>query len=1049
MKQIIKHTLLALTGALPLAALADVTIQGTVRDANTQRPLTGVYVQSFTEENFSVMTDSTGTFRLTVPDYTASLRIMRTGYNPMQVALNGRTEGVDASLYPATFSNKVGMEVTSRQSLTAAISANTADVSVDDQIGASLGGQIRSVSRGGMPGMGAYMLLGGINSLNANAQPLIVLDGVILDMQYNRETLHDGFYNNLLANISVEDIASVTVLRNGTALYGAKGANGVILIDTRRNSTYSTKIDVSIAGRVEQMPNLPDMMNANEYRTYVSELLGTSGTKLNDFKFLRNEPEYYYYRIYHNNTDWSKQVYDEALSQNYSINVQGGDDIANYNLSLGFAKAEATLKDNDYRRFNMRLNSDVKLTKRIKVRLDASYSDVNRDLRDDGVSADVDDNTITAPGFLSLIKSPFLSPYAYDTQGRLSSFLSEADDYLDEVLGTEASLANPSAILHYGEAKNKNAFGNRMITLGITPSADLGHGLTLSDGFSFVMFNTDENYFLPVTGVPTYEVEGVGTVTNLAASNSSHQYLTTNDLRLRWQHRKAGHQLDLMGGWRYNLSRYQLNAMRGYDSGNDKSPDMSTSLNYKSTSGDNDKVTTLTYYVQGDYNWAGRYFANFGMSMEASSRFGKDADAPVNLGGVAWGLFPSVGASWVASNEEWFPANRWVDYVRLSLGWDMAGNDDIDLNASKTYFRAINLMNAADGTNIGNIGNTSLKWETTRRLTWGMDMNLLNNRVTLSTHFFKSKTDDLLSLQQLSYLTGIDQNWSNGGSLENTGFDVNMSGKVINRRDWQWELGLSIGHYSNEVTELTNGSIETSLYGATILTKVGESAGVFYGYKTDGVFATTDEAEAAGLYITDKTGAKQYFAAGDMHFVDRNGDHEIDEEDRVIIGDPNPSLYGNISSHLQYKHLALDVAFNYSLGNDVYNYQRSILECGSRFYNQTTAMRGRWSVEGQHTDIPRLSYEDAMGNARFSDRWIEDGSYLRLKNITLSYKWDFDYRFLQGVTLWGSTQNLLTLTKYLGSDPEVSASNSVLCQGIDRGLLPSSRSFSMGVKINL
>ncbi|MBR0036157.1 MAG: SusC/RagA family TonB-linked outer membrane protein [Bacteroidales bacterium] len=1049
MKNLLKHTLFTLAAAMPLAALAEVTAQGTIRDAHTQLPLAGAYVQAFNDEKISTLTDSAGNFTLSVPDHVTSLRVIRSGYNPMQIALNGRTENIDANLYPDAFSNRVGLERTSRQSLSADISGNTADVSVDGQISAALGGQIRSISRGGVPGMGAYMLLGGINSLNANAQPLIVLDGVILDMQYNRSTMHDGFYNNLLANISVEDIASVTVLRNGTAIYGSKGANGVILINTKRNTSYSTHIDVSIAGKMEQMPNLPEMMNASQYRGYVSELLGTTGTKLNEFKFLRNEPDYYYYRVYHNDTDWSKQVYDEAFSQTYSINVQGGDDIANYNISLGYSNAEATLKKNDFTRFNLRLNSDVKLSKSIKVRLDFSYSDVNRDLRDDGVAENVDDNTITAPGFLSLIKSPFLSPYAYDTQGRVSSFLAEADDYLDEVIGTDASLANPSAILKYGDAKNKNNFGNRMVTLGISPNFELGHGLNLTESFSFVMFNTDEDYFIPVEALPTYKVEGVGYVSNKRTSNSAHQYLTTSDLRLTWDWQKDGHQLHLMGGWRYNLSRYQMNAMRGYNSGSRKSPNMSSSLAYKGTSGANEKVTTLTYYLQNDYNWAGKYYVDLGVSMEANSRFGKDADAPIKLGGVIWGLFPSASASWVASNEEWFPSNRWINYLRLNLGWDMSGNDDLDLNASKTYFKAVNMLSTIDGTVVGNIGNTSLKWETTKRLTWGADLNLLDNRLALSTHFFKSQTEDLLSLQHLSYLTGIDNNWTNGGELENTGFDINAQVKLVNTRNWQWELGLSVGHYKNKVTKLASGTLETNLYGADVLTKVGESVGVFYGYKTDGVFATTAEADAAALYLSDKTGAHKYFAAGDMKFVDQDGNHEINKDDRVIIGNPNPDIYGNISTHLQYKRLALNMAFTYSLGNDVYNYQRSILESGSRFYNQTKALRGRWSTEGQVTDIPRISYEDAMDNNRFSDRWIEDGSYLRLKNVTLSYKWDFDYRFLQGITIWGSADNLFTLTKYLGSDPEFSASNNVLCQGIDRGLLTASRSFSVGLKINL
>lgn len=1061
MKQFASYLVLGLLSATPSLVFAQeeaaqeetaqkyVTVTGTIRDAHTQTPLAGVYVQAFTDETLSAMTDSVGNFSLRLPSHVASLRVRRAGYNPQQLPINGRQECVDAWLYPDAFTDKIGLGQSSRQSLSAQISSHTTDVSVDDQIGASLGGQIRSVSRGGVPGMGAYMLLGGINSLNANAQPLVVLDGVIIDMQYNRTSLHDGFFNNLLANISVEDIASVTVLRNGTAIYGAKGANGVVLIETKRSTSYNTKIDFSASTRYEQLPKLPDMMNASEYRTYVSEMLGTTGTKMTEFKFLREEPDYYYYNIYHNDTDWTRYVYDEAFSQNYSLNVQGGDDIANYNLSLGYANADATIKGNSYSRFNLRLNSDVKLSKRVNVRLDASYSDVNRDLRNDGVPNNVDEGTLTAPGFLSLVKSPFLSPFAYDTQKNLSSFLAAADDYLKEVVTEGGSLANPVSIVRYGDALNKNSFANRMVSLGVHPRVAFKHGLSLSESFSFVMFNTDGGYIHPLAGVPQYRLEKEGYVSNTVLSSATHQYLTTSDLRLTWDYKKAGHDLHLMGGWRYNLSHYRQDKMKGNNTSNDKNSNMSASLINKGTSGFNEKVTTLTYYAQADYNYAGKYYLGAGMSMEASSRFGKDADAPIKLGGVVWGLFPSVSGSWVVSNESWYDLGESINYLRFNAGWDMSGNDDLELNASKTYFDTRTFLRVINGTEIGNIGNTSLKWETTHRLTYGVDMNLWRNRVALSVNAYKSWTSDLLSIQTLPYVIGLSTNWCNGGKLENAGLDVTAQVKLLNRRDWQWEMGLSVGHYHNKVTELPGGRIETTAYGANILTEVGYPVGVFYGYATDGVFATTAEAEQAGLYRTDETGTKQYFAAGDMRFVDLDPNKEINESDRKVIGDPNPDIYGNISTKLQWKRLALDVVFNYSLGNDVFNYQRSILESGSRFYNQTTAVRGRWTNEGQHTSIPRIAYEDPMGNARFSDRWIEDGSYLRLKNVTLSYKWDFDYRFLQGLTLWGSASNLFTLTKYLGSDPEFSASNNVLLQGIDRGLLPASRSFSVGLKINL
>jgi len=209
------------------------------------------------------------------------------------------------------------------------------------------------------------------------------------------------------------------------------------------------------------------------------------------------------------------------------------------------------------------------------------------------------------------------------------------------------------------------------------------------------------------------------------------------------------------------------------------------------------------------------------------------------------------------------------------------------------------------------------------------------------------------------------------------------------------------------------------------------------------------EAKADGKVFLDNTGRAIAFQAGDMKFQDTNGDGIISDDDRVVIGNPNPDIYGNFRSHLNWKRFTLDMAFTYSIGNDIYNYERSILESGKYFYNQTSAMNSRWTTEGQVTDMPRLSYQDPHGNSRFSDRWIEDGSYLKFSNVTLSYAIPINSTFLQGITVWGAINNVFTITKYLGSDPDCTASGNALYQGIDRGLLGKSRSFAMGVKVNL
>ena len=310
---------------------------------------------------------------------------------------------------------------------------------------------------------------------------------------------------------------------------------------------------------------------------------------------------------------------------------------------------------------------------------------------------------------------------------------------------------------------------------------------------------------------------------------------------------------------------------------------------------------------------------------------------------------------------------------------------------------------------------------------------------------------DQMRKLELAWTSGLQENWSNDGKLENVGFDVNVSGKVLALRHFSWELGASAGHYHNKVTALPDGnrSIETQVYDGTILTQVGQPVGLFYGYKSNGVYATSAEAQADGHYILKQNGDRVYFEAGDIRFTDFDHNGLIDEADRTIIGNPNPDIYGNLFTTITYKNLSLHAVMNYSLGNDVYNYQRSLLEGGSLFLNQTTAMQNRWTTENQQTDIPRVSYTDPMGNARFSDRWIEDGSYLRLSSVTLSWHLPIQSTYLQGITIWGNAQNLFTVTRYLGCNPDCALGSSILSQGIDRGLLSAGRSFSLGVNVNL
>lgn len=1044
-------------------------LHGQVIDQATKLPLAGIQLQTLGNKNYTAMTKEDGTFTIKVPVFTTSLYVHSPQYLSQQVAVNAADADKDirivmlADKFAKMYDE--GTTITACKSLDVSARAQT---TIDNEIAMGLSADVRSVLRSADPAGGAAMFIRGYNSLTSNAQPLIVVDGVELDMQRNRTSLHLGQFNNILANLSPDDIAKVTVLKNATALYGARGANGVILIDTKRGHSMATRIDANISAGVSLVPQLPTMMNATQYRNYATEMLGTinelqkriSLGRPIDFHFLDDNPRGYYYHMYHNDTDWTDYTYRNALTQNYNINVQGGDDIGMYNLSVGYMKAESTAEKNDFSRMNVRFNTDISILQQLKTKFDIAIARTNNSVFDDGIAADLSSGAITSPGFLSLIKSPLITPYQYNSIiGGFSNLLSNYDDLYSQ-LGTSYSLANPVAILENASGDNKNRAENTYLSVRLEPTLTLGRYWSLTERLSYTLNRNSQRYQRPYNGVPPFEIEDLGTVTSMAASLFAKEINFLTDTRAEWNRQYGRHTLHAVAGFRYNYFCFDGSDLRTeYTTAtNDKNPALTARSGYAGVSGPNDVWKNIQWYGQADYNYMNRYLATVSLLGEGNSRFGQEVDG-LSLFGVKWAMFPSVQLGWVLTNEKWFPKSGAVDYLRINAGFDMSGNDDISNYAARSAFTSVRFNNNAIGMQLTNIGNDKIKWETSSKVNLGLQGYFFNNRLAFNADFFMSKTRDLLTLKTFDNpIGGINNYWTNGGALKNTGFELGLSGKPITGKRWMMEIGATMAHYKNKVIQLPNGNYTTSVYGDNnILTAVGHPVGLFYGYKTAGVLTTDAEAKSAGLngsnylYMVDAAGNRKNFTAGDMHFVDFNKDGMISEADKTIIGDPNPDVYGNIFAKVSYNRLTLDLGLTYSLGGDVYNYQRSVLNSGSTLYNQQVAETGRWRYEGQQAELPKLAYGDPLGNNRFSDRWIEDGSYLRLKTVTLTYQVPIPttWSWLQGLSVWAEARNLATWTKYLGSDPEFSVGNSVLCQGIDAGLLAQGRSFLFGVKINL
>ncbi len=1043
-------------------------ISGRVVGQVNHTPLAGVLVQSIAGNGYSALTDEDGTFSLKVPLYSSAVTVTLPGYNTVRVGLNS-----DGKLRDIVLQSDAARPLFTEDDNILNISRATnfdysSATNVATEIQSQMGADVYSNQRSDLKGMGNYMQVSGVGSYMVNAQPLVVIDGVITDMQYDREMIHSGFYNDILGNINVADIESVEIMKNGTAIYGAKGANGVILIKTKRCSSMATRIAAYANVGVEFLPRSYSLLSGSQYKTYASDLLSTTGTRLQTFKFMRSDnPNYYWINKYNNETDWSDGVLRTSVAQKYGLSVQGGGEIANYMLSIGYDHATEQLEEANYNRLNIRFNTDIKISDWIDVRFDASFANTTRKLFDTGAPVDYTNGTVTSLNFLSAAKSPMLSPYSFVASDFGPGVINDThldiddEDYLQEVTQLKNSnyeLANPLAIIKYGTAENKNYFDSSFLNLAITPSWHPNKHLKFSSLFSYSLSNTNEKYYIPMNGVPQFYVSAFHNhMENMIASLYSKQNSILSDTKVQWSNNYGGHDIKLMGGFRFMNESYSLTRQSGYNTGNDKTPQISNTTAYsRGILGSLENWATLTWYGQAKYNWANRYYLQGDLAIDTNSQFGRHAKGGLKMFGVAWGVFPSIQAGWLVTNEKWFDV-KGIDYLKVTAGYGLSGNDALPYDASRSYFRSNLLLGQIPALSLANVGNTELQWETTRRFNAGIEGHFLNNRLSASFNYFNSWTDDLLTLRSLNFLAGIDQNWSNGGSLKNEGFDVKLIGHVISGNNWNWSIGASVGHYVNKLTSLPDGATaeEHQVLGATIRSEVGRSINSFYGLQTAEtstgtiVYATTEEAFADGLVRRRSDNSMDNFGAGDVKYVDQNKDGIIDDKDRVFIGDANPDIYGNFWTTLSYKRLTLDIGFNYSLGGDIYNYMRHQLESGSRFMNQTSALLNRWTYEGQVTNVPRATYGDTMGNSEFSDRWIEDGSYLRLKNVTLSYKLPINNTYIQGITVWARATNLLTLTKYLGADPEVSMGNSVLYQGIDRGYLATGRTINLGVKINL
>lgn len=1044
----IKKRLFTLSLLIVLAGSAahaqDFDIKGHIIDLSSGQGFAGARI-SVVNTRLTAMSEDDGSFDLKVPVADALLSVEAPGYQTQMVALRSRTDiriGMLRKSGVTSFFDNLELS-TQRSVATGDFSSDL--LSIDEEISSRLNGELRGVNHSGSPAGGSALFFRGFSSLIASSQPLYVVDGIVWRTYDEAESIHDGLFINPLAVIDPNDVEKITVLKGGSALYGSKGANGVILIETKRSRNQATDISVNLGFGYRAPFKSISMMDSEEYRLYASDIIGgkyDNTTAVEKYKFLDDDRNKSYYRANHNRTDWLDLINKGGISQNYGISVKGGDDIALYALSVGYTDSEGNVEDTGFQRLNFRANSDFKLTKELDINFDIAFSQTSADVRNEGI------DEISSPVYIAMIKSPLYHPYRFDIDGNISKRLSNYD---------ELGIGNPLALTENGIGKSKQY----ALHVTLQPSYSfMNDRLKASLLFSYGWRKLNENSFVPDNGLPEYPLYNeLGEIYAVARSRvqdrmDSHSSFTV-DGRIDWTAMQdESHLLKASGGYRYYTDTYKSRNASGYNTGSDNMTQLSnTTESLRFSDGIHDNWKSISWYADAGYSYRNRYLLNISAALDASSRFGKKADDALRIGGLSWGLFPSVAAGWVISSERFMKGADFINFLKLTAGYAITGNDDLPNYATRSYFSSVNYWGdrtgMINGLILDNIGNPELKWESTGTASVGLDFSLFNNRWSVKADLYSSSTQDLLVEKELNEPAGLKSYWTNDGKLKNRGFEISTTVRAINSREIKVDLGASLGMYKNEITSLGNGSFTSDILGAQILSREGQPAGVFYGYKTKGVFSTQEDAAQANLSIRDQSGQLIPFQAGDIYFEEVVRDGVIDEKDRQIIGDPNPDAYGSFTLSVSWKKFTLASLFTWSSGNDVYNALRANLESGKNTNNQSSAMQNRWVANGQVTDIPRATYDDPMGNARFSDRWIEDGSYLKLKTLSLSYTLPLQLTFLQEISVWGSVGNLFTLTKYLGADPEFSYGNSALYQGVDAGLIPSSRIFNLGVKIHL
>lgn len=983
----------------------------------------------------SVQTNEAGEFKIEAPEKSTTINVTAEGFFEMTQPLNGRTdiEMVLISGDKSKYSDVLVLpfyQNTQKAQSTSANNISMKDLGKGLTVESALQGEVaglKVINKSGMPGEGAYLNLRGVKTFLANSSPLIVINGVPYISDMEESPVIGGYSRGILSSYDINDIQNISVLKGAdAAMFGSLGANGVIMIETNGTSSDDLDTKISFSGQygLNWESNTLPVLGVDDYKNYLSDVGLTyyddMEDMLDDFPFLKDDPDYYYNYLYNNNTDWQEEIYKPSIVTENLLRIEGGDAVAKYDISLGYMNNGGVVDNTKQDRYHTLINTNIMVNRKLELFTTVGLSYMQGTFQEQGLIEE------TNPVLVAYKKMPLLSPYKKDDDGNV----------LDEYATYRYGVSNPVAIVNTLEATTKQY--NVNIRLGA--NYKINNNFTLS-GLLGLFYNYDqEQVFIPgVTNQAIVALDndlaentvraGVGENKNMFYKVNGYYSKVFDDI----------HKVNISGGIQVLTTNMEYDAGSGYNTASD----YYSTLDYvesgtESFYGYIKEWNWANGYLHGDYTWKSLVKTSLNLSIDRSSATGTDADSK-------YAFLPSAGVTFSAKNTKALINSSFINKLDIRAEYGMTGNSRFSSNYGKNYYQS-SPYQAISGIIRSNIPNTDLEWEKVKQLNLGFDLSVLKHRLSMSFDYYQNNASDLLLEQTKSSVFGSSAYYDNAGEIQNNGIELALNATLIQSKDFTWEVGGNISFINSEVKSLGNvtESITELSDGAELITKVGENPYCFYGLVAEGVYATSEEASAAGL----SNWHGDAYEAGDVIFKNNNDDNEINDDDKEIIGSATPDFFGGFYTAFRYKNFSLSAEFSYSKGNEAYNAVRRSIESMNDFTNQSKAVLNRWQYEGQVTNMPRAVYDDPMENNTFSTRWIEDASYLKLRNVTFSYNFNKTLlKIFRSGTFYVTGENLYTWTDYLGLDPEFSYSYSDALQGVDYAKVAIPRTFKLGFNL--